>query len=114
MSSPSISAAHNLLGKISLEKPIVKSQASLIYASIKFSIPRPDSNMKVAVVGGSPSGLVTLKYLLEAHTFSPIEPIEARLFESESSVGGTFKHRSYEDAEVSPLFFYLLLSLQMY
>ncbi len=62
--------------------------------------------MKVAVIGGGPSGLVTLKYLLDAHTFFPIEPIEARLFESESSVGGTFKHRSYEDAEViSPFFF---------
>jgi dimethylaniline monooxygenase (N-oxide forming) len=74
-------------------------------------MPQLDSNMKVAVIGGGPSGLVTLKYLLEAHAFSPIEPIEARLFESESSVGGTFKHRSYEAAEVSPLSLYLLLTL---
>jgi dimethylaniline monooxygenase (N-oxide forming) len=58
--------------------------------------------MKVAVIGGGPSGLVTLKYLLEAHKFFPIAPIEVRLFESETSVGGTFKHRTYEDAEVRP------------
>jgi dimethylaniline monooxygenase (N-oxide forming) len=56
--------------------------------------------MRVAVIGGGPSGLVTLKYLINAHQFLSGEPIEARLFESESAVGGTFKHRSYEDAEV--------------
>jgi hypothetical protein len=59
--------------------------------------------MRVAVIGGGPSGLVTLKYLINAHQFLSGEPIEARLFESESAVGGTFKHRSYEDAEVSDL-----------
>jgi dimethylaniline monooxygenase (N-oxide forming) len=59
--------------------------------------------MRVAVIGGGPSGLVTLKCLINAHEFFSVEPIEARLFESESSVGGTFKHRSYEDAEVSDL-----------
>ena len=58
--------------------------------------------MRVAVIGGGPSGLVTLKYLITAHEFFPyMEPIEAKLFESEGSIGGTFKHRSYEDAEVS-------------
>ena len=57
--------------------------------------------MRVAVVGGGPSGLATLKYLITAHTFFGGEAIEARLFESEESIGGTFKHRSYEDAEVS-------------
>ena len=57
--------------------------------------------MKVAVVGGGPSGLVTLKYLLTAHEFFPIEPIEARLFENGTAIGGTFKYRAYEDAEVT-------------
>ena len=57
--------------------------------------------MRVAVIGGGPSGLVTLKYLITAHKFFGGEAIEARLFESEGSIGGTFKHRSYEDAEVS-------------
>ena len=56
--------------------------------------------MRVAVIGGGPSGLVTLKYLISAHQFLSGEAIEARLFESESAIGGTFKHRSYEDAEV--------------
>lgn len=57
--------------------------------------------MRVAVIGAGPSGLVTLKYLRTAHHFFPVEPIEARLFESESAIGGTFTHRTYEDAEVS-------------
>lgn len=59
--------------------------------------------MRVAVIGGGPAGLVTLKYLITAHEFFPdLDPIEARLFEAEGSVGGTFKHRAYEDAEVRP------------
>jgi dimethylaniline monooxygenase (N-oxide forming) len=61
--------------------------------------------MKVAVVGGGPSGLVTLKYLITAHNFLPLEPIEARLFESEAHIGGTFRYRTYEDAEVRWLCF---------
>jgi dimethylaniline monooxygenase (N-oxide forming) len=57
--------------------------------------------MRVAVIGGGPSGLVTLKYLTTAHEFFPdLEPIEAKLFEAEDSIGGTFKYRAYEDAEV--------------
>jgi len=56
--------------------------------------------MRVAVIGGGPSGLVTLKYLLQAHLQLGIEPIEAVLFEAEAKVGGTFRYRSYEDAEV--------------
>jgi len=57
--------------------------------------------MKVAVIGAGPSGLVTLKYLATAHLFLGTEPIEARLFESEDAIGGTFHARTYEDAEVS-------------
>lgn len=56
--------------------------------------------MRVAVIGAGPSGLVTLKYLQTAHQFFPIQPIEAVLFEAEDAVGGTFAHRTYEDAEV--------------
>ncbi|KAG5974939.1 hypothetical protein E4U55_007969 [Claviceps digitariae] len=56
--------------------------------------------MKVAVIGGGPSGLVTLKYLLEAHKYLGCEPVEARLFEYQSQVGGTFVARVYEDAEL--------------
>jgi hypothetical protein len=43
---------------------------------------------------------VTLKYLVTAHHFLDTDPIEAVLFESEDSIGGTFAHRTYEDAEV--------------
>jgi hypothetical protein len=58
--------------------------------------------MRVAVIGGSPSGLTTLKYLTTAHNFlDNIKPIEAKLFATGASVGGTFKHRAYENAEVS-------------
>ena len=61
--------------------------------------------MRVAVIGGGPSGLVTLKYLTTAHEFFPgLEPIEAKLFEAEDSIGGTFKYRAYEDAEVRSSF----------
>lgn len=56
--------------------------------------------MRVAVVGTDPSGLVILKYLLEAHKYFPIKPIEARLFESITEICGTFRQRTYEDAEV--------------
>lgn len=57
--------------------------------------------MRVAVIGAGPSGLTTLKYLTTAHEFlDGLKPIEAQLFESEASIGGTFKHRSYEGAEV--------------
>ncbi|KAH7192886.1 dimethylaniline monooxygenase [Fusarium flagelliforme] len=56
--------------------------------------------MKVAVIGGGPSGLVTLKYLLRAHLNLDCEPIEARLFELGDSVGGAFSTRVYEDAEL--------------
>jgi dimethylaniline monooxygenase (N-oxide forming) len=61
--------------------------------------------MRVAIIGGGSSGLVTLKTLVTAHEFLPgTEPVEARLFEQEDSIGGTFKHRVYEDAEVRCLF----------
>lgn len=59
--------------------------------------------MRVAVIGAGPSGLVTLKYLKTAHHFFPIKPIETALFEAEPSIGGTFAHRTYEDAEASPV-----------
>lgn len=62
--------------------------------------------MRVAVIGGGPSGLVTLKTLITANESLPgTEPIEAMLFEAEDSIGGTFKYRAYEDAEVNCLLF---------
>lgn len=57
--------------------------------------------LKVAVIGGGPSGLVTLKYLLEARKFFAGANIEAHLFEKAKDVGGIFSYRVYEDAEVS-------------
>lgn len=62
--------------------------------------------MKVAVIGGGPAGLATLKFLSSAHLYFDIPPIEARLFEAEADIGGTFVHRVYEDAEVSLHFFW--------
>ncbi|KAG9256266.1 uncharacterized protein F5Z01DRAFT_672261 [Emericellopsis atlantica] len=56
--------------------------------------------MKVAIIGGGPSGLATLRFLLHAHEFFPIDPIEVRLFEGDKTIGGTFVQRVYEDAEL--------------
>ncbi|KAI0884064.1 FAD/NAD(P)-binding domain-containing protein [Annulohypoxylon maeteangense] len=56
--------------------------------------------MRVAIIGAGPSGLVTLKYLLAAEKTLGTKAIEARLFESETGVGGTFLARTYEDAEL--------------
>lgn len=56
--------------------------------------------LKVAVIGAGASGLVTLKYLLEAKKFFPGVAIEACLFEKWNDIGGVFKHQVYEDAEV--------------
>ncbi|CAG2005520.1 unnamed protein product [Fusarium graminearum] len=56
--------------------------------------------MKVAIIGGGPAGLATLRFLAHAHEYFPIPPIEVRLFESEAQVGGTFAYRVYEDAEL--------------
>lgn len=56
--------------------------------------------MRVAVVGGGPSGLVTLKYLTQTHRFFPADPIEAKLFESTSNIGGIFFHHNYENGEL--------------
>lgn len=57
--------------------------------------------LRIAVIGGGPAGLVSLKYLVEAHKFFPGLEVEARLFEAERKVGGTFRYRMYEDAEAS-------------
>lgn len=56
--------------------------------------------MKVAIIGGGPAGLTTLKFLSEAHKYFPIPPLELRLLEAEASIGGTFVYRVYEEAEV--------------
>ncbi|KAM7185608.1 hypothetical protein V8F20_011742 [Naviculisporaceae sp. PSN 640] len=56
--------------------------------------------MRVAVIGAGPSGLATLKYLRTAHQFLDVDPIDVILFEAEDSIGGTFAHRTYEDAEL--------------
>ena len=60
--------------------------------------------MKTIVIGGGAAGLVTLKHLLTVHQFTPgLDPIDAQLFEAEDDVGGTFKYRVWDGAEVSAL-----------
>ena len=56
--------------------------------------------LRVAVVGAGPAGLATLKYLLAAKDTLQ-SAVDARLFEAEEDVGGTFRARTYEDGEVS-------------
>lgn len=53
-------------------------------------------SLKVAVIGGGPSGLVTLKTLLELGDRFPSDvTVDVSLFEVEEAVGGTFRYRSY-------------------
>lgn len=60
---------------------------------------------RVAVIGGGPGGLVVLKYLTQAHSFLPVEPVQVRLFEADDAIGGTFYQRTYEDGEVRNRFY---------
>ncbi|KAM0270458.1 hypothetical protein ACHAQH_009399 [Verticillium albo-atrum] len=56
--------------------------------------------MRVAIIGGGPSGLVTLKYLKQAQKFFPGERVEVKLFEAAPKIGGIFFHHVYENAEL--------------
>lgn len=57
---------------------------------------RPRTHIKAAIIGGGPSGLVTLKTLLELNQrFSSNVHVDVSLFEAEEAVGGTFRYRSY-------------------
>ena len=56
--------------------------------------------IKVAIIGGGPSGLVTLKTVLELADRNPGQIIvRASLFEAEDRIGGTFLYRSYGEPE---------------
>lgn len=51
---------------------------------------------KVCIIGAGPSGLVALKTMLEQTT----EEYECILLEAETELGGTFRYRSYENAQL--------------
>ncbi|PWN40042.1 FAD/NAD-P-binding domain-containing protein [Ceraceosorus guamensis] len=53
---------------------------------------------RIAIIGGGPSGLVTLKTLLSGVP-SHFQP-RVSLFEAEESIGGTFKYRSYQNGQL--------------
>lgn len=50
------------------------------------------------VIGGGPAGLVSLKYL--KHHTKWIDGEDPILVEQESEIGGTFRWRGYENAEL--------------
>ncbi|KAH8102934.1 FAD/NAD(P)-binding domain-containing protein [Cristinia sonorae] len=54
--------------------------------------------MKVVIIGAGPAGLVLCKTLLEAATDAfPFDPL---ILEQEDDIGGTFRYRSYENANL--------------
>ncbi|KAJ5014824.1 tRNA (adenine-n -)-methyltransferase non-catalytic subunit [Colletotrichum sp. SAR 10_99] len=57
-------------------------------------------SMKVAIIGAGASGLVTAKYLSQAKQYFGVPEIEIRIFEREKSIGGAYRHKVYEDAEM--------------
>lgn len=61
-------------------------------------VPAYPSHTSALVIGGGPAGIVSLKYL-KCHTTWPAgdEPV---LLEQESELGGTFRWRAYENAEL--------------
>lgn len=56
--------------------------------------------LQVAVIGGGAAGLVTLKYLLEAHKYFAGVDIIVDLYEARNKLGGVFEYQTYESAEV--------------
>ncbi|KAK7981065.1 hypothetical protein PG989_013522 [Apiospora arundinis] len=56
--------------------------------------------LRVAVIGGGPGGLVTLKFLKTAHKYFGGEPVDVTLFEAGLEIGGTFVNKIYENAEM--------------
>lgn len=56
-------------------------------------------HLKVAIIGGGPSGLVTLKTLLEIGDRYEDVKVQVSLFEAEDAIGGTFRYRSYGECE---------------
>ncbi|KAK6225269.1 dimethylaniline monooxygenase [Colletotrichum tabaci] len=56
--------------------------------------------VRVAVIGAGASGLVTAKYLSQSREFFGVPNVEVRIFEREESVGGVYKYRVYEEAEM--------------
>lgn len=56
--------------------------------------------LRIGVIGGGVAGITTLKHALEAKTRFGID-VEAQVFEAEAGIGGVFRYRVWEEAEVS-------------
>lgn len=59
---------------------------------------RLPERVSTLVIGGGPAGLVALKYLVEQFPSSDDE--SPLLVEMEGDIGGTFRWRGYENAEL--------------
>lgn len=70
--------------------------------------------LQVAIIGGGASGLVTLKYLLEAHKYFPGVDIVVDLYEAHNKLGGVFEYQTYESAEVSLIASYCATPLPLH
>ncbi|KAK1658148.1 dimethylaniline monooxygenase [Colletotrichum godetiae] len=56
--------------------------------------------IRVAIIGAGASGLVTAKYLRQARQYFGVPDVEVRVFEKEDGVGGVYKYKAYEEAEM--------------
>ncbi|KKY22981.1 putative dimethylaniline monooxygenase [Phaeomoniella chlamydospora] len=56
--------------------------------------------MRVAVIGGGPSGLLSLKYLKAASDYFPVDPIDVILFESEDALVSSRQFTCFSDFRI--------------
>lgn len=89
-----------LLGKYDRGRTISEASPSPDLSLDHQQVISMTTGLKVAIIGGGPSGLVTLKTLLELQDRHDDVKVQVSLFEAEDAIGGTFKYRAYQNARL--------------